>query len=112
MPATIRCPLCGHVLFALELPITSSVPARDVSPPDASLLLLVGEAARLVGVSRSAMYVMVASGQVPEVTVGRSLRGRPAEALHPAGSQCVFRSDLNAARSSRVKSSGSCHAAK
>jgi len=52
-------------LFAIELPITSAVQARDASPPDAPLLLRVVDAAKLLGVSRSAMYELVASGQVP-----------------------------------------------
>jgi len=47
-----RCPNCGHVLFSIDLPIATAVQARDVSPPDAPLLLRVAEAARLLGVSR------------------------------------------------------------
>ena len=54
MSGTVRCPHCGHVLFAIELPIASTAQSRDVSPPDAPLLLRVAEAARLLGVSRSA----------------------------------------------------------
>jgi hypothetical protein len=65
MSGSVRCPHCGHVLFAIELPISPPVQARDVSPPDALLLLRVPEAARLLGVSRSRMYELVASGQVP-----------------------------------------------
>jgi hypothetical protein len=60
MSGSVRCPQCGHLLFAIELPIAPSVQARDVSPPDAPLLLRVAEAARLLGVSRSAMYQLVA----------------------------------------------------
>ena len=37
-------------------------------------MLRIGEAAQLVGVSRSKMYVLVASGQVPSVTIGSSRR--------------------------------------
>ena len=36
-----------RVLFAIELPIGSAVRASGVSPPDAPLLLRVGEATRL-----------------------------------------------------------------
>ena len=49
MSGTVRCPHCGHVLFAIELPIASTAQSRDVSPPDAPLLLRVAEAARLLG---------------------------------------------------------------
>jgi len=37
MSGSVRCPNCGHVLFAIELPVASSVQAGDVSPPDAPL---------------------------------------------------------------------------
>lgn len=33
MPGSVNCPHCGHVLFAIELPIGSSVHAHDPSPP-------------------------------------------------------------------------------
>jgi hypothetical protein len=56
MPGSVRCPHCGHVLFAIELPLTSAVQASDVRQPDAPLLLGVPEAARLLGVLRSAIY--------------------------------------------------------
>ncbi len=39
MSGTVNCPQCGHVLFAIDLPIASAVPARTVSQPDAPLLL-------------------------------------------------------------------------
>jgi excisionase family DNA binding protein len=74
MSGTVSCPKCGHVLFAIELPIASAVKTRDVSQPDAPLLLRVPEAARLLGVSRSAMYELNGSGQLPVVRVGRSVR--------------------------------------
>jgi excisionase family DNA binding protein len=38
------------------------------------LLLTVPEAAHLLGVGRSQMYAMLASGAVPRLRVGRSLR--------------------------------------
>ena len=56
MPGSIRCPQCGHVLFAIELPVASSVQAGNVGPPEAPLLLRVAEAARLLRVSRAATY--------------------------------------------------------
>ncbi|MEV8326766.1 helix-turn-helix domain-containing protein [Kitasatospora sp. NPDC056731] len=42
--------------------------------------LTVEEAARRLGVGRTTMYALVASGEVPSVTIGR-LRRVPAEAL-------------------------------
>ena len=72
MSGSVSCPQCGHVLFAIELQITQSVQARTASPPDASLVLRVAEAARLLGVS--ALYELIASGQVPVVRLGRSIR--------------------------------------
>ena len=45
----------------------------DVSSPDAPLLLRVAEAARLLGVSRSTMYELIGSGQVPVGRIGRSM---------------------------------------
>ncbi|MFD5084250.1 helix-turn-helix domain-containing protein [Kitasatospora sp. NPDC058406] len=53
--------------------------AGDV--PDPTLVALtVEEAARRLGVGRTTMYALVASGEVPSVTIGR-LRRVPAEAL-------------------------------
>jgi hypothetical protein len=62
MSGSIRCPQCGHVLFAIELPIGSSVQASDVSQPQVPLLLGVVEAAKLLNVSRSSMYQL---GAIP-----------------------------------------------
>jgi hypothetical protein len=61
MSGSVHCPQCGHVLFAIELPVAQSLQARDASQPDAPLLLRVAEAAQLLGVSRSKMYQLVAS---------------------------------------------------
>ena len=58
LPALWAC-----VVFAIELPVTPAVQARDVSQPDAPLLVRVSEAAKLLNVSRSAMYQLVASGR-------------------------------------------------
>jgi len=74
MSGSVLCPHCGHALFTIDLAIALPAQSRDVSPPDAPLLLRVSEAAQLLGVSRSAMYELVASGQVPVVRIGRSIR--------------------------------------
>ena len=49
----------------------------EARPPDAPLLLRVGEAARLLGVSRSKMDELVAAGQVPVVRMGLPLVDSP-----------------------------------
>ncbi|WP_457029216.1 helix-turn-helix domain-containing protein [Kitasatospora sp. P5_F3] len=49
--------------------------------PDPTLVALtVEEAARRLGVGRTTMYALVASGEIPSVTIGR-LRRVPAEGL-------------------------------
>ena len=40
----------------------------------------VGEAAQMIGISRSKMYELIASGNVPTIKIGASVR-IPAEAL-------------------------------
>lgn len=78
MPAAIRCPSCGHALVTLDLP-EPFLPATEPQSSSAPLLLRVSEAARLLGVSRSTMYQLVASGSVPVIRIGRSVRvSRPA----------------------------------
>ena len=72
MPGSIRCPQCGHVLFAIDAPIAPS--ASPPPSPEVPLLLRMTEAARLLGVSRSTMYQIVGSGEVPVVRLGRSVR--------------------------------------
>jgi hypothetical protein len=62
MSGSVHCAHCGHVLFAIKLPIAAVEQARDGSPPDAPLLLRVAEAAQLLNVSRSAMYELIRSG--------------------------------------------------
>lgn len=72
MPApAVRCPACGHALFALDEP---AWPARVATPSSVDtgattgpLLLRVTEAAALLGVSRSSLYQLVASGRIPVV---------------------------------------------
>jgi excisionase family DNA binding protein len=74
MPAaSVRCPACGHRLFAIDgLPDPEAPPtASSIRDP---LLLRVAEAANLLGVSRSTMYQLVTSGQVQVVRIGRSVR--------------------------------------
>ena len=57
------------------------VRASTSSAPDPTLVALtVEEAARRLGVGRTMMYALLASGEIPSVTIGR-LRRIPAEAL-------------------------------
>jgi excisionase family DNA binding protein len=50
--------------------------------PDPTLVALtVEEAARRLGVGRTTMYALIASGEIPSVTIGR-LRRIPAHALN------------------------------
>jgi len=60
VPSNVRVRLSAYSvrLFVIKLPIDSSVEARDANRLDAQLLLLrVREAARLLGVSRSVIYL-------------------------------------------------------
>lgn len=83
-------------MSATSLPISLLADALGVSPqalldlirasaPDASdptlVALTVEEAARRLGVGRTTMYALLASGEIPSVTIGR-LRRIPAEALN------------------------------
>ncbi|WP_316959738.1 helix-turn-helix domain-containing protein [Streptomyces sp. TRM68367] len=55
--------------------------ASTSTAPDPTLVALtVEEAARRLGVGRTTMYALLASGEIPSVTIGR-LRRIPAEAL-------------------------------
>ncbi|MBC9731355.1 helix-turn-helix domain-containing protein [Streptomyces sp. TRM68367] len=57
------------------------VRASTSTAPDPTLVALtVEEAARRLGVGRTTMYALLASGEIPSVTIGR-LRRIPAEAL-------------------------------
>lgn len=64
----------------------STMPAIQVAPISAGegdptlVLLTVEEAARRLGVGRTTMYALIASGQIASVAIGR-LRRVPAEAL-------------------------------
>jgi excisionase family DNA binding protein len=72
--SAIRCPNCGHLLGTLDLPAPLMSGRVSSGEPDKPLLLRVADAARLLSVSRSTMYQLVASGQVPVVRIGRSIR--------------------------------------
>jgi excisionase family DNA binding protein len=64
-----------------EQDLRALLAARNTSPGDPTLVALtVEEAARRLGVGRTTMYALLASGEVPSVTIGR-LRRVPAEAL-------------------------------
>lgn len=76
-PAMVRCPNCGHALVTVDLPtmpqLQALAPAR---PPrdDAPLLLRIPEAAKLLSISRTTLYQLVARGEVPVLRIGRSVR--------------------------------------
>jgi excisionase family DNA binding protein len=64
-----------------EQDLRALIAARNDSHGDPTLVALtVEEAARRLGVGRTTMYALLASGEVPSVTIGR-LRRVPAEAL-------------------------------
>jgi len=73
-PTSLRCPACGHELLTIDLPqaqLTGQAPSPRADSP---LLLRIPEAARLLGVSRSTMYELMAKGEVQVVRIGRSVR--------------------------------------
>lgn len=74
--SALRCPNCGHALATLDLDIPSAVRTTRAGDPESPILLRVGEAARLLGISRTGMYQVIATGRVPTVKIGRSLRVR------------------------------------
>jgi len=73
-PAELRCPSCSHILLTIDLPQARAVAPPAGRQPDEPLLLRISEAARLLTVSRSTMYQLVARGEVPAVRIGRSVR--------------------------------------
>jgi len=84
----MRCPACGHALLTIDLlQIRQLQAAAPVPGPrvDAPLLLRIPEAARLLQVSQSKMYQQVASGDVPVVRVGQSVRVARVELERLAG---------------------------
>jgi excisionase family DNA binding protein len=58
---------------------TAAIPAarRTPEPPVERMLLTVEEAATVLGVGRSLMFELIASGQIESVRVGRLRRLRP-----------------------------------
>lgn len=50
------------------------------SPSDGKLLLTVEEVAKLTSLGRSTIYLLIARGEIPSITIGRSRR-IPIEAL-------------------------------
>ncbi|MFJ7249069.1 helix-turn-helix domain-containing protein [Kitasatospora sp. NPDC098652] len=70
----------AHALGTTE-PVLLRLIADQGGAADPTLVALtVEEAARRLGVGRTTMYALVASGEVPSMTIGR-LRRVPAEAL-------------------------------
>lgn len=68
----IRCPNCGHPLASVDLPpAEAAIPKED---PGAPILLRGQEAARLLSVSRSTVYQLIAAGEVPVVRLGGMVR--------------------------------------
>lgn len=74
MSSAIRCPNCGHHLATLDLPAPALAAPPQVASSDAPILLRVAEAARLLSVSRSTMYQLVARGELQVVRIGSSVR--------------------------------------
>ena len=77
--SSVRCPNCGHALLTVDSPIPRFVtltPERERSVGDkpAQMLLKVSEAATLLSISRTAMYQLIATGQLPVIRLGRSIR--------------------------------------
>ncbi|MFJ6908005.1 helix-turn-helix domain-containing protein [Streptomyces griseoluteus] len=82
MPITL--PPLTRIADALGVPeqrLRTLVLEHTVPAPDATLAALtVEEAARRLGVGRTTMYALIASGEVSSICIGR-LRRVPAEAL-------------------------------
>lgn len=78
--SALRCPNCSHEIATLDLPTVGLVSPDNALPTsDAPLLLRMADAARLLSVSRTSMYALVASGHVRSIRVGRSRRVARAE---------------------------------
>jgi len=76
-PTAVRCPACGHALVTVDLPNMPQLQALAPAPQpreDAPLLLRIYEATRILGISRTTMYQLVARGEVPVLRIGRSVR--------------------------------------
>ncbi len=73
--------LLADALGVTQQQLLGFVQAHAETAPDPTLVALtVEEAARRLGVGRTTMYALLASGEIPSVTIGR-LRRIPAEAL-------------------------------
>lgn len=75
----MRCPNCGHVLLTVDSPaprLVTLTPEHQKTEGDkpAQLLLRVPEAAVLLSISRTATYQLIATGQLPVIRLGRSIR--------------------------------------
>jgi len=75
--STLHCPGCGHALLTVDLPpmpqLQAFAPIRS-GRDDLPLLLRVGEAAKLLSLSRSTVYQLVAKGEIAVVRLGRATR--------------------------------------
>ena len=75
-------PLLADALGVSAQALLDLIRASASTAPDPTLVALtVEEAARRLGVGRTTMYALLASGEIPSVTIGR-LRRIPAEALN------------------------------
>jgi excisionase family DNA binding protein len=89
MSSAVRCPSCGHALFTIDSPLSPDQKPRaelgTASASGAPLLLRISEAADLLRMSRSAVYQLIATGQLPVVGIGRSVRISRQELARLAG---------------------------
>ena len=75
MTGSVSCPNCGHALLSIQMEHHESVlAARPCTDPEIPVLLRIPDAARLLDVSRSTVYQLIASEQLPVVRIGRSVR--------------------------------------
>jgi excisionase family DNA binding protein len=75
--SSVCCPHCGRALLTIDLPqgLQDQATSSSIrSGGDESLLLRIHEVARLLGVSRSTMYQLIARGEVPVFRIWRSVR--------------------------------------
>jgi excisionase family DNA binding protein len=81
--------LIADALGVTEHQLRAAVLEHTAPAHDATLVALtVEEAARRLGVGRTTMYALLASGEIPSVTIGR-LRRIPAEALNDYVAACA-----------------------
>ncbi|MEY9843069.1 excisionase family DNA binding protein [Streptacidiphilus sp. BW17] len=73
--------LIARALGVTEHQLAAAIQEHSAPVPDATLVALtVEEAARRLGIGRTTMYALIASGEVQSVQIGR-LRRIPADAL-------------------------------